>query len=73
MPRISLPQFLLWAAQALELCWLTSPPKGVVHFQYNSDAKHPAAAVSAFGSASAGTVLVPITVSVPSIDDGILA
>ncbi|GFZ18792.1 hypothetical protein Acr_27g0005310 [Actinidia rufa] len=40
---------------------------------YNSDAKNPAAAVSAFGSASAGTVSVPSTVFNTSIDDGILA
>ncbi|PSR87946.1 Germin-like protein [Actinidia chinensis var. chinensis] len=48
-------------------------PKGLVHFQYNSDAKNPAVAVSAFGSASAGTVSVPSTVFNTSIDDGILA
>ncbi|XP_057481122.1 germin-like protein 9-3 [Actinidia eriantha] len=48
-------------------------PKGLVHFQYNSDAKNPAAAVSAFGSASAGTVSVPSAVFNTSIDDGILA
>ncbi|PSS04990.1 Germin-like protein [Actinidia chinensis var. chinensis] len=48
-------------------------PKGLVHFQYNSDAKNPAVAVSAFGSASAGTVSVPSAVFNTSIDDGILA
>ncbi|MBA0865590.1 hypothetical protein Goshw_013623 [Gossypium schwendimanii] len=31
-------------------------PKGLVHFQYNIDANNPALAVSAFGSANAGTV-----------------
>ncbi|GFZ05994.1 hypothetical protein Acr_18g0001640 [Actinidia rufa] len=46
---------------------------GLVHFQYNSDAKNPAEAVSAFGSASAGTVSVPSAVFNTSIDDGILA
>ena len=48
-------------------------PKGLVHFQYNSDAKNLAMAVSAFGSASAGTVSVPSAVFNTSIDDGILA
>nr|KAJ0185690.1 hypothetical protein LSAT_V11C900484220 [Lactuca sativa] len=33
-------------------------PKGLVHFQFNSDSKNPALALSAFGSASAGTVSV---------------
>ncbi|KAJ6927670.1 germin-like protein 9-3 [Populus alba x Populus x berolinensis] len=44
-------------------------PKGLVHFQYNADAQNPALAISAFGSASAGTVSLPTT----SIDDNILA
>ena len=48
-------------------------PKGLVHYQYNSDAKNSAIAVSAFGSANAGTVSVPNTVFTTGIDDGILA
>jgi quercetin dioxygenase-like cupin family protein len=48
-------------------------PKGLVHYQYNSDLNLPAIAVSAFGSANAGTVSVPNTVFNTSIDDGILA
>lgn len=48
-------------------------PKGLVHFQYNSDAKNPAAAVSAFGSANAGTVSLPKTLFATNIEDGILA
>ncbi|KAL4611735.1 hypothetical protein ACB092_08G146900 [Castanea dentata] len=31
-------------------------PKGLVHFQYNADPQVPALAISAFGSANAGTV-----------------
>ncbi|XP_077232108.1 germin-like protein 9-3 [Tasmannia lanceolata] len=48
-------------------------PKGLLHFQYNNDAKNPALAISVFGSASAGTVSVPSTVFSTGIDDGILA
>lgn len=48
-------------------------PKGLVHFQYNSDGKNEAFAVSAFGSANAGTVSVPNSVFNSSIDDGVLA
>ncbi|KAL4576723.1 hypothetical protein LXL04_012821 [Taraxacum kok-saghyz] len=48
-------------------------PKGLVHFQFNSDAKNPALAVSGFGSANAGTVAVPNTVFNTTIDDQILA
>jgi quercetin dioxygenase-like cupin family protein len=48
-------------------------PKGLVHYQYNIDAKNSAIAVSAFGSANAGIVSVPNTVFTTSIDDGILA
>ncbi|KAI3757177.1 hypothetical protein L6452_04711 [Arctium lappa] len=48
-------------------------PKGLVHFQFNSDAKSPALALSAFGSASAGTVSVPNTVFNSTIDDQVLA
>ncbi|XP_077240049.1 germin-like protein 9-3 [Tasmannia lanceolata] len=48
-------------------------PKGLVHYQYSSDAKESSVAVSAFGSASAGTVSVPLAVFNTSIDNGILA
>ncbi|XP_019199163.1 PREDICTED: germin-like protein 9-3 [Ipomoea nil] len=48
-------------------------PKGLVHFQYNADAEKVAVAVSAFGSANAGTVSIPNTVFNSSIDDAILA
>ncbi|XP_077233428.1 germin-like protein 9-3 [Tasmannia lanceolata] len=48
-------------------------PKGLVHFQYNNDATNPALAISAFGSASAGTVSIPSTVFTTGIDEGILA
>ncbi|GJQ89883.1 germin-like protein 9-3 [Tanacetum coccineum] len=34
-------------------------PKGLVYFQFNSDAQNPALALSAFGSANARTVSVP--------------
>ncbi|KAL6288990.1 hypothetical protein ACE6H2_006500 [Prunus campanulata] len=48
-------------------------PKGLVHYQYNSDANLPAYAVSAFGSANAGTVSVPVSVFGTGIDNVILA
>ncbi|KAI3994493.1 hypothetical protein MKX01_012750 [Papaver californicum] len=48
-------------------------PKGLVHFQYNKNATESAAAVSAFGSANAGTVSVPMSVFTAGIDDAILA
>lgn len=48
-------------------------PKGLLHYQYNSDPKNIAVAVSAFGSANAGTVSVPLTVFTTGIDDIILA
>ncbi|XP_022860449.1 germin-like protein 9-3 [Olea europaea var. sylvestris] len=48
-------------------------PKGLVHFQYNRDEKAPAIAVSAFGSASAGTVSIPSAVFNTSIYDPVLA
>ncbi|OAY77529.1 Germin-like protein 9-3 [Ananas comosus] len=47
-------------------------PKGLVHFQYNRGSES-ALAVSAFGSASAGTVSVPAAVFGTGIDDWILA
>ncbi|KAG9458991.1 hypothetical protein H6P81_003499 [Aristolochia fimbriata] len=48
-------------------------PKGLVHYQVNCDAVNPAWALSAFGSASAGTVSVPSTLFATGIDDNVLA
>ncbi|PQQ15158.1 putative germin-like protein 9-2 [Prunus yedoensis var. nudiflora] len=48
-------------------------PKGLVHFQYNADAQNPALAVSAFGSANAGTVSLPNTLFTTGIEDNVLA
>ncbi|XXG65072.1 hypothetical protein AAC387_Pa05g2868 [Persea americana] len=48
-------------------------PKGLVHYQYNSDMNNSAVALSAFGSASAGTVSVPSSVFTAGIDEAILA
>lgn len=48
-------------------------PKGLLHYQYNADATAPAIAISAFGSASAGTVSIPTAVFNTSIYDPILA
>ncbi|KAE8702397.1 putative germin-like protein 9-2 [Hibiscus syriacus] len=48
-------------------------PKGLVHYQYNADTNHPAIAISAFGSANAGTVSIPKTLFATDIDDDILA
>lgn len=47
-------------------------PKGLVHYQFNQGPK-PATALSAFGSAAAGLVSVPVTVFGTDIDDAILA
>lgn len=47
-------------------------PKGMVHYQFNQGSK-PATALSAFGSAAAGVVIVPVTVFGTDIDDAILA
>ena len=47
-------------------------PKGLVHFQY-CRGKGPAIALSAFGSASAGTVSLPGTVFWAGISDEVLA
>jgi quercetin dioxygenase-like cupin family protein len=47
-------------------------PKGLVHYQYNPG-QSPAVALSAFGSAAAGTVSVPVTVFGTGIDDAVLA
>ena len=48
-------------------------PKGLVHYQYNADSESIALAISAFGSASAGTVSLPNTLFVSGIDDNVLA
>ncbi|KAF5727534.1 germin-like protein 1 [Tripterygium wilfordii] len=48
-------------------------PKGLVHFQYNADPQKIAQAISAFGSASAGTVSLPTTLFLTNIDDNTLA
>ncbi|XP_060168836.1 germin-like protein 9-3 [Lycium barbarum] len=48
-------------------------PKGLVHYQYNADVNNCAWAISAFGSANAGTVSVPNSVFNTSIPDNILA
>ncbi|ONI01331.1 hypothetical protein PRUPE_6G133400 [Prunus persica] len=48
-------------------------PKGLVHFQYNADAQNPALAISAFGSANAGTVSLPNTLFTTGIDNNVLA
>ncbi|KAF9676520.1 hypothetical protein SADUNF_Sadunf08G0010500 [Salix dunnii] len=48
-------------------------PKGLVHYQFNNDLNNLAVAVSAFGSASAGTVSIPTTLFTAGIDSGILA
>ncbi|KAJ9177913.1 hypothetical protein P3X46_009841 [Hevea brasiliensis] len=60
-------------AQTLQLGDIFVFPKGLVHYQYNADPKDPAIAISAFGSANAGTVSVPATVFATGIDDAILA
>ncbi|XP_073111161.1 germin-like protein 9-3 [Elaeis guineensis] len=48
-------------------------PKGLVHFQVNKDPRYPAVALSAFGSANAGTVSLPKTLFGSGIDEDILA
>ncbi|RXH83375.1 hypothetical protein DVH24_005628 [Malus domestica] len=40
---------------------------------YNADAENPAIAISAFGSANAGTVSIPSTLFTTGIDDNVLA
>lgn len=48
-------------------------PKGLVHFQFNSDPKNPAIAISSFGSANAGTISIPATIFTTGIKDLVLA
>lgn len=59
--------------QTLQLGDIFIFPKGLVHFQYNADKSNTAIAISAFGSAAAGTVSVPGTLFKSSIDDDVLA
>ncbi|KAL3828583.1 hypothetical protein ACJIZ3_017385 [Penstemon smallii] len=59
--------------QTLQLGDMFVFPKGLVHYQYNADLKQPATAVSAFGSASAGTVSLPTTLFATNVDDVVLA
>ncbi|CAK9146975.1 unnamed protein product [Ilex paraguariensis] len=59
--------------QKLEVGDMFVFPKGLVHFQFNHNHKRPAIAISAFGSASAGTVSAPVSVFATGIDDIILA
>ncbi|KAJ8568488.1 hypothetical protein K7X08_028021 [Anisodus acutangulus] len=59
--------------QTLQVGDLFVFPKGLVHYQYNSDWNKSATAVSAFGSANAGTVSLPTTLFATGIDDQILA
>ncbi|XP_007014507.2 PREDICTED: germin-like protein 9-3 [Theobroma cacao] len=59
--------------QALQVMDIFVFPKGLVHYQYNPSPDQPAMAISTFGSANAGTVSIPSTVFVTSIDDDVLA
>ncbi|XP_022145146.1 putative germin-like protein 9-2 [Momordica charantia] len=61
-------------SQSLQVGDLFVFPKGLVHFQFNSDSSAVAAtAVSAFASANPGTVSLPATVFADGIDDNVLA
>ncbi|XWS27884.1 hypothetical protein CRYUN_Cryun25bG0018300 [Craigia yunnanensis] len=60
-------------AQTLQVADIFVFPKGLVHYQYNPRSDQPAMAVSAFGSANAGTVSIPSTVFATGIDDDVLA
>ncbi|KAF3453961.1 hypothetical protein FNV43_RR04403 [Rhamnella rubrinervis] len=59
--------------QTLQVGDLFVFPKGLVHFQYNVDPQNAALAISAFGSANAGTVSLPNTLFATNIDDNVLA
>ncbi|KAK9126351.1 hypothetical protein Scep_015197 [Stephania cephalantha] len=59
--------------QTLQLGDMFIFPKGLVHYQYNADPKNIVTALSAFGSANAGTVSVPKTLFTTGIDDTVLA
>ncbi|KAF8395411.1 hypothetical protein HHK36_019357 [Tetracentron sinense] len=47
-------------------------PKGLVHYLYNINAQYPAVALSAFGSANAGSVSIPGTIFASGITDDVL-
>ncbi|KAI3748501.1 hypothetical protein L6452_11612 [Arctium lappa] len=59
--------------QKLEIGDMFVFPKGLVHYQYNSNTTEPALAVSAFGSVSAGTQSIANSVFNSTIYEGILA
>ncbi|XVF70551.1 hypothetical protein PTKIN_Ptkin11bG0170700 [Pterospermum kingtungense] len=59
--------------QTLQLGDIFVFPKGLLHYQYNPSSDQPAMAVSAFGSANAGTISIPSTVFATGIDDDVLA
>lgn len=59
--------------QSLEIGDLFVFPKGLVHYQYNAYTNQSATAISAFGSASAGTVSLPATLFATGVDDQVLA
>ncbi|XP_031286762.1 germin-like protein 9-3, partial [Pistacia vera] len=59
--------------QTLEVGDMFVFPKGLVHYQSNDDPKQPSTAISAFGSANAGTVSIPPSVFTTGIDDTVLA
>ncbi|CAN1156593.1 Germin-like protein 9-3 [Linum perenne] len=62
--------------QTLEVGDIFVFPKGLVHFATNTapaGGDEVATAISAFGSASAGTVLLPDSIFASNIDDGVLA
>ncbi|XP_009617434.1 germin-like protein 9-3 [Nicotiana tabacum] len=48
-------------------------PKGLVHYQYNRNHYKQAVAISAFGSATAGTVSLPLSIFGNDIDDIVLS
>ncbi|KAM0951236.1 hypothetical protein DsansV1_C04g0049801 [Dioscorea sansibarensis] len=48
-------------------------PKGLVHFQVNLDSRYPAVALSAFGSANAGTIQLPRALFGSGIDNAVLS
>ncbi|KAF9598614.1 hypothetical protein IFM89_028283 [Coptis chinensis] len=48
-------------------------PKGLVHYQFNSNKKKSATVISGFGSANAGTVSLPGSIFTTGINDVVLA
>lgn len=59
--------------QTLQVGDIFVVPKGLVHYQYNANAKEPAMALTAFGSANGGKVSFPTNLFGSGIDDGVLA